>query len=313
MEYQNIFTQVQVQGPPEMGMDPTGDIARERTNKASFSKLAGILGNAQLGPLHLGMFGVVSLATGLLWFFIVGLNFWAQADYSPAVFIRDLFWFSLEPPSEEYGLGMAPLNEGGWWLMTKPVETKGAHSSLEVTHKGDRKTLVAFKEGGDVNRLLRKLIPGDRINWLGLESPDGSIHLERLRIESSVPRILGRPICCTEGIKPTAKYIESIKSFPTPSNISEVRGWFGLINQVAYSFVKTPHMAPFRHLLSDTQPFKWDQELEIAFQQSKEKIVEMINEGVASFDVDLVTCLTPVTSVNKGWAGFYSRNCGQLN
>ena len=79
--------------------------------------------------------------------------------------------------------------------MTKPVETKGAHSSLEVTHKGNRKTLVAFKEGGDVNRLLRKLIPGDRINWLGLESPDGSIHLERLRIESSVPRILGRPIC----------------------------------------------------------------------------------------------------------------------
>ena len=106
MEYQNIFTQVQVQGPPEMGMDPTGDIARERTNKASFSKLAGILGNAQLGPLHLGMFGVVSL------------NFWAQADYSPAVFIRDLFWFSLEPPSEEYGLGMAPLNEGGWWLIS---------------------------------------------------------------------------------------------------------------------------------------------------------------------------------------------------
>lgn len=118
MEYQNIFTQVQVQGPPEMGMDPTGEIPRERTSKAGFSKLAGILGNAQLGPLHLGMFGVVSLATGLLWFFIVGLNFWAQADYSPAVFMRDLFWFSLEPPSEEYGLGMAPLNEGGWWLIS---------------------------------------------------------------------------------------------------------------------------------------------------------------------------------------------------
>ena len=118
MEYQNIFTQVQVQGPPEMGMDPTGDIARERTSKAGFSKLAGILGNAQLGPLHLGMFGVVSLATGLLWFFIVGLNFWAQADYSPAVFMRDLFWFSLAPPSEEYGLGMAPLNERGWWLIS---------------------------------------------------------------------------------------------------------------------------------------------------------------------------------------------------
>ena len=62
----------------------------------------------------------------------------------------------------------------------------------------------------------------------------------------------------SKGIKPTAKYIESIRNFPTPSNISEVRAWFGLINQVAYSFVKTPHMTPFRHLLSNTQPFKWD-------------------------------------------------------
>ena len=42
-----------------------------------------------------------------------------------------------------------------------------------------------------------------------------------------------------EGIRPTDKYIESIRNFPTPTNISEVRSWFGLINQVAYSFVKT--------------------------------------------------------------------------
>jgi photosynthetic reaction center M subunit len=36
-EYQNIFTQVQVQGPAEMGVDPAGALARERTNGASFS------------------------------------------------------------------------------------------------------------------------------------------------------------------------------------------------------------------------------------------------------------------------------------
>ena len=118
MEYQNIFTQVQVQGPPEMGMDPTGDIARARPNKARLSKPDGLLGKAQLGPVQLGMFGVVALATGRLWFFFVGLNFVAQAMYSPAVFICALFWCSLEPPSEEYGLGMAPLNEGGWWLIS---------------------------------------------------------------------------------------------------------------------------------------------------------------------------------------------------
>ena len=119
VEYQNIFTQVQVQGPPEMGMDPTGgSIERERTKTAGFSKLMGLFGNAQLGPIHLGMFGVVSLATGLIWFVMVGMNFWAQVDYSPALFLRELFWLSLEPPSEEYGLGMAPLDEGGWWLIS---------------------------------------------------------------------------------------------------------------------------------------------------------------------------------------------------
>ena len=83
-------------------------------------------------------------------------------------------------------------------VLTKPVETKGAHSSLDVFSHGRKITLVAFKEGGDVNRLLRRLIPGDRINWLGLESPDGSIHLERLKVDSSLPRIIGRPICCND-------------------------------------------------------------------------------------------------------------------
>jgi photosynthetic reaction center M subunit len=117
-EYQNIFTQVQVQGPPEMGLTPTASLARDRTKSAGFSTLAGLFGNAQLGPIHLGTFGVVSIATGAIWFFIVGMSFWAQVDYSPALFLRELFWLSLEPPAEEYGLGFAPLNEGGWWIIS---------------------------------------------------------------------------------------------------------------------------------------------------------------------------------------------------
>ena len=115
-EYQNIFTQVQVQGPPEMGMGD-GDWVEMRTKKAGFSQLAGLFGNAQLGPIYLGPFGVVSLATGFAWFFIVGMSFWAQVDYSPGLFFRELFYLALEPPGPEYGLGFAPLNEGGWWLI----------------------------------------------------------------------------------------------------------------------------------------------------------------------------------------------------
>ena len=116
-EYQNIFTQVQVQGPAELGMAGDAETNRNRTTGTSFSKLAGIFGNAQLGPIHLGAYGLVSVVSFAAWFFIIGMNFWAQVDYSPGVFFRDLFWLALEPPGPEYGLGFAPLNDGGWWLI----------------------------------------------------------------------------------------------------------------------------------------------------------------------------------------------------
>ena len=103
-EYQNIFTQVQVQGPPELGVEE-GINLDERTRNASFSTLLGWFGNAQLGPVYLGFFGVLGLTAGLIWFLIVGFAYWGQAGYNPAVFVRDLFYFSLEPPAEQYGLG----------------------------------------------------------------------------------------------------------------------------------------------------------------------------------------------------------------
>ena len=71
-EYQNIFTQVQVQGPAELGVEE-GVNLDERTRNASFSTLLGWFGNAQLGPIYLGFFGVLGLIAGLIWFLIVGV------------------------------------------------------------------------------------------------------------------------------------------------------------------------------------------------------------------------------------------------
>ena len=70
-EYQNIFTQVQVQGPPEWGMDNENNMQEERTKSVGFSTLAGWFGNAQLGPIYLGPLGVISMATGAIWFLMV--------------------------------------------------------------------------------------------------------------------------------------------------------------------------------------------------------------------------------------------------
>ena len=115
-EYQNIFSQVQVTGPAEMGMVEDVKL-RDRTEGTRFSTLLGWFGNAQLGPIYLGGFGLISLATGLAWFFLVGMSFWIQVDFSPGLFFRELFYLSLEPPGPEYGLGMAPLMDGGLWII----------------------------------------------------------------------------------------------------------------------------------------------------------------------------------------------------
>lgn len=81
-------------------------------------------------------------------------------------------------------------------VLSAPKHTKGAHSNIMVTTNGNATKLVAFNEGGQVNKLLRSLRPGDRISWVGLKAPDGSIHLERLSVSDTVPRVTSRPLCC---------------------------------------------------------------------------------------------------------------------
>lgn len=116
--YQNIFNQVQVRGPAELGVAlPKHDWSRD--GKPFFVWLAGKLGNAQIGPIYLGTFGLISLVTGLAWFEIVGFNMWASVNWDVVQFVRQLFWLSLDPPDAKYGLSLfVPLNEGGWWLIS---------------------------------------------------------------------------------------------------------------------------------------------------------------------------------------------------
>jgi photosynthetic reaction center M subunit len=115
-EYQNIFTQVQVRGPVELGLHlPRGD--SERSGSPTFQHLAGKLGDAQIGPIYLGTIGVLSIACFIIAFEIIGLNMLASVGWDPVKFVRNLFWLTLDPPKPEYGLRLPPLNEGGWWLM----------------------------------------------------------------------------------------------------------------------------------------------------------------------------------------------------
>jgi photosynthetic reaction center M subunit len=121
VEYQNIFTQVQVRGPVEKGIaaDTLVPEIWERGKSGFFSYWIGKLGNAQIGPFYLGSLGVISLVFGTLAINIIGFNYLAQVDWHIGEFIRQLFWLSLDPPAPEYGLSLfVPLGEGGWYLIS---------------------------------------------------------------------------------------------------------------------------------------------------------------------------------------------------
>ena len=46
-------------------------------------------------------------------------------------------------------------------------------------------------------------------------------------------------------VKPAPKILTNITEFPVPKNIADVRGWFGLVNQVAPLFANRAVMQPF--------------------------------------------------------------------
>ena len=105
-----------------------------------------------------------------------------------------------------------------------------------------------------------------------------------------------------EGYRPSARIIAAIRDFPTPKNITDVRSWFGLVNQVAYAFAQSRVMQPFKTLLQKRQPWFWNPTLEEVFQKSKVEIVRLVEQGVYAYDLQKPTCLA--TDWSKEGVGF---------
>lgn len=95
-----------------------------------------------------------------------------------------------------------------------------------------------------------------------------------------------------DGYRPAERTLAAIKDFPTPCNITDIRSWFGLVNQVAYTFAQHHTMDPFRELMKKNRKFYWDDNLEQLFQTSKKEIVRQAEEGVRAYDLQKQTCLT---------------------
>ena len=94
-------------------------------------------------------------------------------------------------------------------------------------------------------------------------------------------------------IDPHPKYFSAIRDFPTPQNTTDIKSWFGLVNQVATFSQLRDFMAPLRPFLSPKHPFHWSEELDKSFNAAKGAIIDAIRKGVEIFDPHRPTCLRP--------------------
>lgn len=92
-------------------------------------------------------------------------------------------------------------------------------------------------------------------------------------------------------VEPLPKYMDAIRGYPTPENITDIRSWFGLVNQVSHYSQLRDMMEPFRKFLSPRVKFEWNDELDGLFNQSKDRIIQAIHEGVQIFDPTKRTAL----------------------
>ena len=104
-------------------------------------------------------------------------------------------------------------------------------------------------------------------------------------------------------VRPCPSYLTAIQNFPTPRNITDIRSWFGLINQVSYAFASAERMLPFRQLLKPGTRFMWTDQLDSLFEESKSLIISEIHRGVEIFDKSRLTCLA--TDWSKDGIGFW--------
>ena len=126
--------------------------------------------------------------------------------------------------------------------------------------------------------------------WLDLCARNGiTLKPKKFQFAQDTVNFAGLTITPTN-IRPSKKFLDAIRNFPTPTDITGARAWLGLVNQGAYAFAMTRQMKPFRALLKPSTIFRWTDDLDELFHQSKEVIIQEMKEGVRLFDPSRLTC-----------------------
>lgn len=125
-----------------------------------------------------------------------------------------------------------------------------------------------------------------------------SLNLAKLQLAQRSVRFAGF-IVSQDGYHPDPQLTRAISEFPTPHNITDLRSFFGLVNQVA-SFMEevSELLSALRPLLSSKNEFRWEEEHQRAFEAAKTALTSV--PALAFFDPSRPTSLSTDASRLQG-------------
>ena len=164
-----------------------------------------------------------------------------------------------------------------WWLLKTVPTSQTKQNGL----------MTLFFGADDLNKSFFLVV-----DWLDLCGHNGIIlNPDKFMFGANTVEFAGFEIM-PSNVRPCNNYLDAIRDFPTPANITDVHSWFGLINQVSYAFAVTKRMLPFCQLLQPGTPSKWTDELNQLFEESKSVIIGENEEVCTSWQVQPAWQLT---------------------
>ena len=68
--------------------------------------------------------------------------------------------------------------------------------------------------------------------------------------------------------------MKAIREFPRPTNNTDLRSYYSLVNQVSHFHAVSPNLELFQELIKKSVTWYWDDALEKFFEESREHIAK---------------------------------------
>ena len=95
-----------------------------------------------------------------------------------------------------------------------------------------------------------------------------------------------------EGVRPNPKFLQGLRDFPTPRSVQELRGFLGMVNQIAsYHPGIARHTGILQSLLKKDVTFLWLNEHQKAFDKLRQEVISRLalNHFDSSWPTELIT------------------------